>query len=64
MKVKCPQCGNLIEYENNPHRPFCSVRCKTLDLGDWASEKYAVPSEETADVKHEQQDKKKSEDQD
>ena len=43
--VKCPHCGRETEYEGNEFRPFCSERCKLLDLGDWADEKYAVPVE-------------------
>ncbi len=43
MKVKCPTCTKLVEYEGNEFRPFCSARCKTIDLGDWASGKYAIP---------------------
>lgn len=43
MKVHCPKCRKLVEYEGNEFRPFCSKRCKTNDLGDWASEKYSVP---------------------
>jgi endogenous inhibitor of DNA gyrase (YacG/DUF329 family) len=46
MKVHCPKCKKLVEYEGNVFRPFCSERCKTNDLGDWASEKYAVPTDE------------------
>jgi endogenous inhibitor of DNA gyrase (YacG/DUF329 family) len=29
----------------NPYRPFCSERCKLIDLGDWAMERYRVPVE-------------------
>lgn len=43
MKVKCPKCEKLVEYEGNEFRPFCSKRCKLIDLGDWADEKYSVP---------------------
>ena len=43
--VKCPHCGRETEFEGNEFRPFCSERCKLLDLGDWADEKYAVPVE-------------------
>lgn len=47
MKVKCPTCGKETEYAStNPVRPFCSERCKTLDLGAWADEKYRVPLSE------------------
>lgn len=49
MKVKCPRCGNLTEYvQQNLFRPFCSERCKTLDLGAWADERYRVPLEEAS----------------
>ena len=43
--VKCPGCGREIEYEGNEFRPFCSERCKLLDLGAWADEEYALPAE-------------------
>jgi endogenous inhibitor of DNA gyrase (YacG/DUF329 family) len=42
--VKCPQCGAPVEWTPaSKWRPFCSERCKTLDLGAWASEAYRVP---------------------
>jgi len=34
----------------NPYRPFCSERCKLIDLGDWAMEKYRVAVEEDKDA--------------
>jgi endogenous inhibitor of DNA gyrase (YacG/DUF329 family) len=43
--VKCPTCGKEIEYEGNKFRPFCSERCKLLDLGAWADESYNLPAE-------------------
>jgi len=43
--VKCPRCKQLIIWENNPYRPFCSEKCKLIDLGKWAEEKYRVPGE-------------------
>ena len=45
---KCPICHRPATYEGNPHRPFCSERCKLLDFGAWANEEYTVPAEETA----------------
>lgn len=43
-QVKCPQCGRLTLYApTNPSRPFCSERCKLIDLGQWASEGYKIP---------------------
>ncbi|MEO8650021.1 MAG: DNA gyrase inhibitor YacG [Acidobacteriota bacterium] len=44
--VKCPQCGRSTEFEGNEYRPFCSERCRILDLGAWAEGKYRVPAEE------------------
>lgn len=45
MRVKCPRCGKEVDYEGNEFRPFCSERCKLLDLGAWADEEYALPAE-------------------
>jgi endogenous inhibitor of DNA gyrase (YacG/DUF329 family) len=42
MKIKCPICKELTTWEENPWRPFCSERCKLIDLGKWASEEYRV----------------------
>ena len=37
--VKCPQCGAPVRWvPENRFRPFCSERCKQIDLGAWASE--------------------------
>jgi endogenous inhibitor of DNA gyrase (YacG/DUF329 family) len=44
--MKCPTCHRPSTWEENPHRPFCSERCKLLDFGAWANEEYAVPAEE------------------
>ena len=42
--VACPQCGKPVDWTaRNPFRPFCSERCKTIDLGAWATEHYRVP---------------------
>jgi endogenous inhibitor of DNA gyrase (YacG/DUF329 family) len=43
--VKCPTCRTETGWENNPHRPFCSERCKLIDLGAWIDEKHRVPGE-------------------
>jgi endogenous inhibitor of DNA gyrase (YacG/DUF329 family) len=45
-KVTCPTCGGKSVYDvNNAFRPFCSERCKNIDLGAWASESFRVPSD-------------------
>ncbi len=43
-RIKCPRCGNETEFEGNPFRPFCSERCKLVDLGNWVSGVYRVPT--------------------
>ncbi len=43
--TKCPLCGEKAAWENNPFRPFCSERCKLMDLGKWASDEYRIPGE-------------------
>ncbi|HWW04118.1 DNA gyrase inhibitor YacG [Collimonas sp.] len=43
--VDCPTCGAKVEWiAANRFRPFCSERCKQIDLGAWAEEKYAIPA--------------------
>ncbi len=46
--VKCPTCNRETEYSGNEFRPFCSERCKLIDFGEWADEKYALPTQETS----------------
>jgi hypothetical protein len=41
--MKCPTCGKPVERKDNPFRPFCSERCKMVDLGRWVNEEYRVP---------------------
>ena len=42
---KCPTCGNPVDWQNNPFRPFCSERCQLVDLGKWVDGEYRVPGE-------------------
>lgn len=45
--VNCPVCGKAAPFDTgNPFRPFCSERCKLIDLGQWATESYRVPAED------------------
>ena len=46
--VKCPRCGKKAEYNGNEFRPFCSERCKLIDVGAWADAEYALPAENAA----------------
>jgi len=42
--ITCPQCGKKNTWqESNSFRPFCSERCKLIDLGQWANEDYKLP---------------------
>lgn len=42
--VTCPTCGRQTPWQrDNPYRPFCSERCKLIDLGQWATESYRIP---------------------
>lgn len=42
----CPRCQQKTTWQNNPFKPFCSQRCKLIDLGAWASEDYKIASVE------------------
>jgi endogenous inhibitor of DNA gyrase (YacG/DUF329 family) len=45
--VACPRCAAQLSWgPESPFRPFCSERCKMLDLGAWATESYRVPESE------------------
>jgi endogenous inhibitor of DNA gyrase (YacG/DUF329 family) len=45
--IRCPSCATVTVYDaSNPFRPFCSERCKLLDLGAWADEEFRIPTED------------------
>ncbi len=53
----CPTCQTTIEWSTaNKYRPFCSERCKLIDLGDWANETRRIPSEAPTDGDLEEND--------
>ena len=42
-QIACPTCQKMATWSiQNPSRPFCSERCKLIDLGEWAAESYAI----------------------
>lgn len=46
LQLACPTCNTLIEWtEKFPARPFCSARCKLIDLGEWANETHTIAGE-------------------
>ncbi len=50
LTLQCPTCNKTLEWSDEyPYRPFCSERCKLIDLGDWASERHAIPGEPAFD---------------
>jgi uncharacterized protein len=52
MRPVCPTCGkaeDIGEMAEWPYFPFCSRKCKLIDLGRWFDEDYSVPAEEPDD---------------
>ena len=56
--VACPRCGRDAHYHvSNPSRPFCTERCRLIDLGAWANEEHritgdSVPVDDDEDACH------------
>lgn len=51
MKVNCPTCQASVEWTpKSKFRPFCSERCKLIDLGEWASGGHAIPGKPAQEV--------------
>jgi endogenous inhibitor of DNA gyrase (YacG/DUF329 family) len=49
QRVKCPTCHREIDWSQAPFRPFCSERCRLIDLGAWLTEKHAIAGEAAPD---------------
>jgi endogenous inhibitor of DNA gyrase (YacG/DUF329 family) len=45
----CPRCNTAVLWKGNPHRPFCSLTCRLIDLGVWLEERYRIAGPELAD---------------
>lgn len=44
VTVNCPTCAQPVEWSDQSRfRPFCSERCRLIDLGEWANEGYRIP---------------------
>ncbi len=54
LRVKCPHCKKEFAYNTSDHRPFCSERCRMVDLGHWLEGSYAVPAQNLTDEEREQ----------
>ena len=49
--VNCPHCGKQVIWNEASHyKPFCSERCRMIDLGDWLSERNVIPGEAPAET--------------
>ena len=49
-QVRCPGCGKAVAWdESSRFRPFCSERCRTMDLGAWAAERHRIEGEPAGD---------------
>lgn len=46
-EVRCPTCGRPVKWSaDSPFRPFCSERCKLIDLGEWIEEKHRIEGDD------------------
>ena len=50
VEIKCPQCATVCQWEGNTWRPFCSERCRLIDLGAWMDEDYRVAGEKPMEI--------------
>jgi endogenous inhibitor of DNA gyrase (YacG/DUF329 family) len=55
-RVKCPTCRREIDWSDSPFRPFCSERCRLIDLGAWLTEQRAIPGDSAGQEPDAQQD--------
>ena len=45
LRLKCPTCRREIDWAQSEFRPFCSERCRLIDLGAWLTERHAIPGD-------------------
>jgi len=58
--MNCPICRKPVQLDG-PYMPFCSERCRVMDLGNWAAEKYVISTpvtglEEEEEITREEND--------
>jgi endogenous inhibitor of DNA gyrase (YacG/DUF329 family) len=53
--MTCPICKKAVA-EGDAEFPFCSERCRIIDLGNWATDKYVIPGPPVPDPKEEEQE--------
>jgi uncharacterized protein len=49
QEVTCPTCRKRAPWHGNPHRPFCSLTCRLIDLGVWLDEGYRISEDKRED---------------
>jgi uncharacterized protein len=49
-QVTCPTCRTKTAWQGNPQRPFCSLTCRLIDLGQWLDERYRIAPRAADDV--------------
>ncbi len=42
LEIKCPRCGQKSYWQDNESRPFCSEKCRLIDLAAWSDEDYTI----------------------
>ena len=57
--MKCPICKKKEVNPGEAEFPFCSERCRVIDLGNWASEKYVIPGRAASEAKNEEKEDEK-----
>ena len=53
--IVCPVCGDSFEPDLSVTMPFCSERCRQVDLGRWFDENYGLPLEDASGGEEEQE---------
>ena len=53
--MTCPICKKAVARDN-PDFPFCSERCRIIDLGNWATDKYVIPGPPTSNPPDQEED--------
>jgi len=63
VRLRCPSCKKLVKRKD-PDFPFCSERCRLIDLGKWASGQYVIssPLRDTSEGELEQHNPERTDD--
>lgn len=56
LMVNCPKCSKKFNYYSSDFRPFCSDKCKLIDLGRWLDQSYAIPVQQAPSLSDDPRD--------